>query len=131
MVKCNRELEIAFKSDRDIAQFLLRQGFITRERYDEVNNPKSNLTDTEKASMLVTAIIDRVELNPRNYHKVVNHLHQNVTRYEDIIEILDQEYHRKADPKVLDPSATNLQSGMLNPVSRTYIMYTMYTLAKT
>ena len=94
IVKCSRKLEIALKSDRNIALFLLQQGFITQERYDEVINPKSNLTDAEKASMLVTAIRDRVELNPRNYHKVVDHLHQNIIRYGDIVEILDQQYHQ-------------------------------------
>ena len=78
IVKCSRKLEIALKYDRNIAQFLLQQGFIIQERYDEVINPKSNLTDADKASMLVTAIRDRVELNPRNYHKVVNHLRQNI-----------------------------------------------------
>ena len=94
ILNCNRKLEIALKSDRDIALFLLQQGFITQERYDEINNPKSNLTDDAKASMLVTAIRDRVELNPRNYHKVVDHLRQNMIRYGDIIEILDQQYHQ-------------------------------------
>ena len=93
IVKCRRKLEIALESDRDIAQFLLQQGFITQERCDEVINPKSNLTDADKASMLVTAIRNRVELNPRNYHKVVDHLRQNTKRYGDIVEILDQ-YHQ-------------------------------------
>ena len=94
IVKCRRKLEIALESDRDIAQFLLQQGFITQERYDEVINPKSSLTDADKVSMLVTAIRNRVELNPRNYHKVVDHLRQNIIRYRDIIEILDKQYHQ-------------------------------------
>ena len=104
--KCKRKLEIAFKSDRDIADFLLQQHFITQERYDELEDPKSTLTVAEKASILVTAIRDRVELNPRNYHKLVNHLRQNIERYEDIIEILDQEY------PVPYPSAANPQPGI-------------------
>ena len=94
IIKCGRKLEIALESDKDIALFLLQQGFITQERYDEVINPKSFLTDADKASMLVTAIRNRVELNPRNYHKVVNHLRQNIIRYGDIVEILDQQYHQ-------------------------------------
>ena len=94
IIKCTRKLEIALKSDRNIAQFLLQQGFITQERYNEVINPKSNLTDADKASMLVTAIRDRVELNTRNYRKLVDHLRQNIIRYGDIIEILDQEFHQ-------------------------------------
>ena len=94
VVNCKRKLEIALESDRDIAQFLFQQRVITQEHYDEVTNPKSNLTDTDKASMLVTAIRNRVELNPRNYHKVVDHLRQNIIKYEDIVVILDQDYHQ-------------------------------------
>ena len=124
IVNCKRKLEIAFKSDRDIAHFLLQQHFIAQEYYDEFDNPKSTLTVAEKASMLVTAIRDRVELNPRNYHKVINHLHQNIARYEDIIEILDEEYCRKTDPKESDSSATDLQSGKVNPVSLDSCNYT-------
>lgn len=117
VVKCNRKLEIALGSDRDIAQFLLQQGFINREHYDEVNNPRSNLTDAEKAIILVTAIRDRVELHPRNYHKVVDHLCQNIIRYRDIIEILDMEYNAgSTSPEVLAPPEPYLaevdQNGM-------------------
>ena len=95
VVNCNRKLEIALESDRDIAQFLFQHGFITQERFDEVNNPKSNLTATAKASMLVTDIRNQVELNPDNYHKVVNHLRQNIKRYGDIVEILNQDYYHQ------------------------------------
>ena len=91
IVKCRRKLEISLECDRDIALFLLQQG---QERYDEVINPKSLLTDADKASMLVTAIRNRVELDPHNYHKVVDHLRQNIIRYGDIVEILDQQYHQ-------------------------------------
>ena len=100
ITKCSWKLEIALKSDRDIVLFLLQQGFITQEHYDEVSNPKSNLTEAEKVSMLVTAIRNRVELNPRNYYKMVDHLRQNRIRYGDIVEILDQEYHGSTSPGV-------------------------------
>ena len=94
IVKCSRKLEIALKSDRDIAQFLHEQGLLMTDDYDVINSPTSRLSPAEKSSILVAAIRDRVELHPRNYHVVVNYMHQNSTSYRDIIEILDTEYQR-------------------------------------
>ena len=104
IVKFSRKLEIALKSNRDIAQFLHEQGLLTTDDYDVVSSPTSRLSPAEKSSILVTAIRDRVELNLRNYHKLVNHLRQNIKRYGDIIEILDKEYPPEDYP-VPDPSA--------------------------
>ena len=100
IVKCSRKLEIALKSDRDIAQFLHEQGLLTTDDYDLVSSPTSRLSPAKKSSLLVTAIRDRVELHPRNYHVVVNYMHQNNTRYKDIIEILDTEYQGSTGPGV-------------------------------
>lgn len=100
IVNCDRKLEIALKSDREIAKFLLQQGFITQELYDDINDPRSNLTDAQKARMLVTAIRDRVELNPRNYHILVDYLCQNRIRYGDIIDILHGEYNACTGPAI-------------------------------
>ena len=111
IVKCIKQLEIAFSSNnKDIALFLFQQKFITPEHYDEVNDPKSNLTDAEKATMLVTDIRKCVSLVPRNYHKLVDHLRQNI-RYKDIVEILDKEYPPEEYP-VPDPSASSPQPGI-------------------
>ena len=119
IIKCRRKLEIALENDRDIALFLLQQGFITQERYDEVINPKSLLTDTDKASMLVTAIRNRVELNPHNYHKVVDHLCQNTKRYGDISEILNQQYHQTT--AVGNPLQPGMRKGRLD----SYVLVTL------
>ena len=100
IVKCSRKLEIALKSDRDIAQFLHEQGLLTKDDYDVISSPTSRLSPAEKSNTLVTAIRDRVELHPRNYHVVVNYMHQNNTRYKDIIEILGTEYQGNTGPGV-------------------------------
>ena len=100
IVKCSRKLEIALKSDRDIAQFLHEQGLLTKDDYDVISSPMSKLSPAEKSNILVTAVRDRVELHPRNYHVVVNYMHQNNTRYKDIIEILGTEYQGNTGPGV-------------------------------
>ena len=106
IVKCSRKLEIALKSDRAIAQFLREQGLLTTDDYDVINSPTSRLSPAEKSSILVAAIRDRVELHPRNYHIVVNYMHQNSTRYRDINEILDKEYQGpEVSPKLSSPTA--------------------------
>ena len=99
VVKCSKKLEIALKSDRDIAQFLHEQGLLTTDDYDIVSSPTSRLSPAEKSSILVAAIRNRVELHLRNYHVVVNYMQQNSTRYRDIIEILAMEYQGSTDPR--------------------------------
>ena len=108
IIKCSRKLEIALKSDRDIAQFLHEQGLLTTDDYDVINSPTSRLSSAEKCSILVTAIRDRVELHPRNYHVVVNYMCQNSTRYRDIIEILNMEYQGiTGAPELCPPAAVS------------------------
>ena len=101
IVKCSRDLEIVLEeSNKDIAKFLFQQGFISKERHDEVINPKSLLTGADKASMLVTTIRNRVELNPRNYHKVVDYMRQNII-FRDVVAILDAEYQGSTPPGIV------------------------------
>ena len=67
-------------------------------------SPTSRLSPAEKSSLLVTAIRDRVGVNPDNYHIVVSHMRrQNVRRYSDIIRILDKEYRSVSDPSAANP----------------------------
>ena len=110
VVKCSRKLEIVLKSDRNIAQFLHEQRLLTTDDYDAVNSPTSRLSPAEKSSILVAAIRDRIELHPRNYHVVVNYMHQHSTRYRDIIEILDKEYQGENSNTKLYDGHTHLSS---------------------
>ena len=106
IIKCSRKLEIALKSDRAIAQFLHEQGLLTTDDYDIITSPTARLSPAEKSNVLVAAIRDRVELHPRNYHIVVNYMHQNNTKYRDIIEILDREYQGPGvSPELSSPAA--------------------------
>ncbi len=44
---------------------------------------------SEKAGLLVTGIKDKVELNPKNYHKLMKHFHLDRKLYGDIADILN------------------------------------------
>ena len=93
LVNCTAKLIIALCSDDSIIHFLDQEGFIKPKIYNRVKDPISLLSDDDKSGLLVTGIKDKVELNPKNYHKFVDHLRQNMRMYRDIVEILDDEYH--------------------------------------
>ena len=97
LINCTGHLETAMQSDRELAHFLNREGFITDEVYTEVSRATSMQTPLEKAGTLVACIKDKVKLNPKRYHTLVCHLRQNKRKYEDIVSILDEEYKRVSD----------------------------------
>ena len=92
LVSCTASLELALRSDRNIAHYLFKESFIKQDIYDDVNDPKSRLSTAEKAGVLVTGIKNTVELNPNRYHKLTAHLRNSPRRYGDIIKILNDTY---------------------------------------
>ncbi len=99
---CSDRLEIAFTRDRDILHFLEQEGYNIP---DDVINPKSMLSDQEKAGLVVTAIKNKVSLNSRNYQKLLDHFHSNERVYGDIITILEQAYNKLSSHPKDQPSA--------------------------
>ncbi len=93
LVNCTAMLVIALLSDNGILHYLNSEGFIKPKIYEDINNPKSMLSEDDKAGLLVTGIKNKVKLNPKKYHKFVDHLRQNMKLYDDIVEILDDEYN--------------------------------------
>ncbi len=75
--------------------------------YEDVNNPKSLLSASEKAGLLVTGIKNKVKLNPKNYHKLLEYFHKDQRMYGDIADILDKEYHRQQGGKCVHPLLTS------------------------
>ncbi len=111
LVNCTAKLVIALRSDTSILHYLNREGFVKPNIYEDVNNPKSTLSASEKAGLLVTGIKDKVELNPKNYHKLMRHFHQDRRLYGDIADILDEEYRKQGGvPKEDHPPAEGTSS---------------------
>ena len=94
IVNCEGKLKIALKDDREIALFLRQNGILKKELYDNINEPKSMLSATDKVVKLVTAIRDSVELDSASYHLFVDHMRLNPRVYGTIAGILDKEYNR-------------------------------------
>ncbi len=104
IIHCTEELETALLSDRAILLFLKGEGFIEPNVYDDVTNPKSLLSASEKAGLLVTGIKNKVDLNPKNYHKLMRHFHQDRRMYGDIADIMDKEYLKQGGKFTLSQS---------------------------
>ncbi len=92
IVKCASQLASALHSDKDIPHYLHAEVFLTKEIYDDVINPKSRLSDSEKAIELVSGIRRRVEQSPTDFHKFMDHLRNEESRYGDIVKLLDERY---------------------------------------
>ena len=93
LINCTGKLEIALQSDRELAQFLNKEGFINDEVYTDVSSATSMQTPLQKAGTLVACIKNKVKLNPKRYHILVRHFRQNKRKYEDIMSILEEEYN--------------------------------------
>ena len=91
LVKHSEKLEIALSSDTNILHFLFNEGLITDSVY-ELRDPKSIMSPAEKSRRVVSAIRNKVKLNPQNYHKLLHHFRQNRRSYGDIADILDNEF---------------------------------------
>ena len=92
IVTCASQLATALHSDRDIPHHLHAKGFITKDIYDDVINPRCMLSASDKACELVSGIRRAVERSPTNYNKLVSFLRENGDRYNDIVKILEEEY---------------------------------------
>lgn len=91
--KCVSKLQLALQSDiNGIVSYLFSEGFLTDDLFEEILNPRSFLTDANKATKLVTVVMRRVKLEPSNYYNFVNYLRQDKRKYKDIVNILDAEY---------------------------------------
>lgn len=97
VLKCMGKLELTFKGDRDLARFLLQEGFISNDTYDDVLNSRSNLTEVQRAGKLLGGLMVSIKMNHQKYHKFVDCLRGNPRIYADIVYILDKEFCRGKD----------------------------------
>lgn len=94
IVSCINHLEIALKSpERTLVNFLHHNGFISEEIHHDVLNPRTMLTDHQKAGQLVDRIKTQVKLSPQKFHEFINFLHDNGKQYKSLVTILSNEYN--------------------------------------
>lgn len=92
-----RDLELTLKDNYDmILEDLYKAGLVKSGVYSSVKDAKSMLSSAEKASSIVTSIMEVVEVQPANYQKFVEILKKNEGHYLDIIRKLKQTHCGKS-----------------------------------
>ncbi len=92
IVRCASQFATALHSNGDIPHHLHVDGFLTKEIYDNVIDPKSRLSASEKACEVVSGIRRRVDQSPTDFHKLIGYLRENESRYRDILKLLEETY---------------------------------------
>ena len=92
IVNCTVGLEIIFKGcESSMVHFLRREGFIREAVSDDVLDPRSMLTQRDKAGRLVEGIRDAVFLNKDMFHTLLNHLRTCGKYYSSTVDSLSKE----------------------------------------
>ena len=92
---CAPKMEIAFKgSDRNLVHNLKKEGFFQEALCEDVLNPRSMLTEREKAGKMVEAVRDAVYLSKKKFHTLLAILRQgeNAAYYGSIVDSLTEEF---------------------------------------
>ena len=93
--EARNKLIIGFTFDMQaLASSLNTEGLISDRCYDTVANPRICYDDSEKSSMMVSEIMNKISNKAENYHKVMKILASN-QQYRDLIEILEEIYASK------------------------------------
>ena len=93
--KCIPELETALKGcRRELVHFLENADFISTSEHDEILNPRTTLTEAERAGELVKWIRNRVKQDRTSFQTLLEYFKQGGKLYQSILVILETEYHR-------------------------------------
>ena len=103
---CHDKLITALKPDPlTIAGLLFRTGFIPSEIYDNMLVP--SFTQCKKATILVNAVREKIEIAPKRFHELNRVLSEQVwTR--DIVEMLQSAYQGNESTNVPNPQCSGI-----------------------
>ena len=91
--KCAPDLETTLSGlEREFIHFLAQEGFISDQVSGDVLDPRSILTDEQKAGLLVQGIKRRVQLDANSYHILLEHFKNGGNLYKPIVRKLEQAY---------------------------------------
>ncbi len=83
-------LQTAFTFNmKELADLMDREGFISENDYETVTRIGSPHTDQQKAGIMVSSLIRKVELNPANYQKFLEWVKKGGRKFQDVVDILD------------------------------------------
>ncbi len=86
-----KSLATALHSDGNIPHRWIPES-VTKEIYDNVIDPRSRLSASEKACDIISGIRRRVDQSPTDFHKLKGYLRENKTRNQHILKLLEETY---------------------------------------
>ena len=98
VLDARNQLTIGFKWDmQTLASRFNSEGLISDGCHETVTNPKTRYDESEKSTLMVADIVNRINLNKENYHKMMKILSSNQLQNGDLIRILDNIYTSKGE----------------------------------
>ena len=86
---CTPQLETLLKHpERDLVHFLSQKSLISESVQEDVLNPRSMLTERQKAGMLVDGIKDAVSLDKELYYILLRYFEGKGAHYKPVVETL-------------------------------------------
>ena len=86
--KYTGKLETALKANLSwVADEMNIIGWLNDDKHEDIKDPDSRLSKTQKASVMVTCLRNKVTLNPRNLGKFLIILEKNQLQFDDIISL--------------------------------------------
>lgn len=96
---CRQQLETALMGlGKKLVCFLSQKGFITDEDHEKICNPESFLSEADKAGIIAKRIVNRIQQDSDDYHKLVHWFKLAGIHYQPIVNTLDAEYKRQSNP---------------------------------
>lgn len=91
LTQCSQKLRAAIQGDIvNLGGQLLAGGLISPNAYSELRN--TLIPESDRAARLVALVINKVQLDQRNYDAFINVLSQESPHYRDILRILNETY---------------------------------------
>ena len=72
-----------------LASELFALGILSNQHKSDITNTKSNLNEDEKANIMVSAIMDKLELDSNNLRSVLKVLRKKPVLYKETIALLE------------------------------------------
>ena len=90
-LKCHRsKLVIGVKFDMNwLASEFVALGILSTQHQDDISNIRSTLTSDERANIMVSAIMDKLELDSTNLLNILKVLRKKPELYKEIIALLE------------------------------------------
>ena len=91
VLQCQRsKLVTGLKSDMDwLASELVYLGILSTQHQNDIANIKSTLNPHERANIMVSAIMDKIELDFNNLKKIIKVLKKKPNLYRETIALLE------------------------------------------